>query len=85
MRAGCGLTAKIGNRVGGPEDYLPTEWLADDSLVDHGSRVYNKVGVVTPLSTWARHNYGTLDKLDLVANRHVCGSGNWIYRFRGNS
>jgi hypothetical protein len=31
-RAGCGLTAKLGNRVGGPGDYLPTERLAVDSL-----------------------------------------------------
>jgi len=34
-RAGCGLTAKLGNQVGGPGDYLPTEWLAVDSLAGH--------------------------------------------------
>ena len=34
-QAGCSLTAKIGNRVGGPGDYLPTERLADDSLAEH--------------------------------------------------
>jgi hypothetical protein len=46
----------IGNQVGGPGDYLPTEQLAADSLVEHSFWVYNKVRVVTPLSTWARHN-----------------------------
>jgi len=50
----------IGNRVGGPEDYLPTERLAADSLAEHSSRVYNKAGVVTPLSAWARYNCGAL-------------------------
>ena len=33
-QAGCSLTAKIGNWVGGPRDYMPTEWLAEDSLVE---------------------------------------------------
>ena len=60
-RAGCGLTAMIGNQVGGPGDYLPTERLAIDSCVEHGFWVYNKAGVVTPLSTWARYNCGVLN------------------------
>ena len=34
-RARCGLTAKLGNQVGGPRDYLPTEQLAVNSLVGH--------------------------------------------------
>jgi hypothetical protein len=59
-RAGCGLTAKLGNQVGGPGDYLPTERLAVDSLAGHSFWVYNKAGVVTPLSAWARHNCGAL-------------------------
>jgi hypothetical protein len=66
-RARCGLTAKIrnsGGTVGGPKDYLSTERLAADPRAGHSFCVYNKVRVVTPLSAWARHNYGALDKLD---------------------
>ena len=63
-RARCGLTAKIGNQVGGPGDYMPTERLAADSPAEHSFWVYNKAGVVTPLSAWARHNCGALDRLD---------------------
>lgn len=46
----------LGNWVGGPGDYRCTEWLAADSLAWHSSWVYNKVGVVTPLSAWAHYN-----------------------------
>ena len=59
-QAGCSLTAKLGNQVGGPGDYLPTEWLAINSLTGCSFWVYNKAGVVTPLSTWARHNCSAL-------------------------
>jgi hypothetical protein len=52
--------------VGGPGDYLPTEWLAANSCAEHSSWVYNKVGVVTPLSAWARYNCGTLASLELA-------------------
>jgi hypothetical protein len=45
---------------GGPGDYLPTERLAADSLAEHSFWVYNKAGVVIPLSAWARHNCGVL-------------------------
>ena len=58
------LQPGLGNQVGGPGDYLHTEWLAADSLAEHSSWVYNKVGVVIPLSAWARYNCGVLDKLD---------------------
>jgi len=50
--------------VGGPGDYLLTERLAADSLAEHSSWVYNKAGVVTPLSTWARYNCGVLDYIN---------------------
>jgi hypothetical protein len=46
--------------VGGPGDYLHTERLADDSLAERGFWVYNKAGVVIPLSAWARYNCGML-------------------------
>ena len=64
-QARCGLTAKIRNWVGGPGDYLPTEWLADDFLAKHSFWVYNKAGVVTPLSAWAHHNCGVLARLGI--------------------
>ena len=53
----------LGNQVGGPGDYLPTERLAADSLAEHSFWVYNKAGVVTPLSAWARHNCSALTSL----------------------
>jgi hypothetical protein len=58
------LQPGLGNQVGGPGDYLPTERLAADSLVEHSSRVYNKAGVVIPLSAWARYNCSVLDSLN---------------------
>jgi hypothetical protein len=83
-RAGCGLTAMIGNRVGGPGDYLPTERLADDLLAGHSFWVYNKAGVVTPLSAWARHNCGALTSLgnSLIVSIARGAPGDWISRFR---
>jgi hypothetical protein len=35
-QARYGITAMIENQMAGPGDYLPTEWLADDSLAGHG-------------------------------------------------
>ncbi len=58
------LQPGLGNQVGGPGNYLPTEWLAADPLVEHSSWVYNKAGVVILLSAWARYNCSVLDKLD---------------------
>jgi hypothetical protein len=72
--------------VGGPGDYLPTERLAVDSLAEHSSWVYNKAGVVIPLSAWARYNCGALYLLvrTKVSHRAVIRR-NWIFQIQGYS
>ena len=65
------LLPRLGIWVGGPGDYLPTKWLAADSCTKHSFWVYNKAGVVIPLSTWAHYNYGVLDKIRSVLYIHI--------------
>ena len=74
-QAGCGLTAKLGNWVRGPRDYLPTKQLAINSLIEHSFWVQNKAEVVTPLSTQAHYNCDVLDQITIVYTHIVCTGG----------
>ena len=65
------LLPRLGIRVGGPGDYLPAERLAADSHAEHSFWVYNKAGVVIPLSTWAHYNCSALDKIRSVLYVHI--------------
>jgi hypothetical protein len=65
------LLPRLGIQVGGPGDYLPAEWLAADSHMEHSFWVHNKVGVVILLSTWACYNCSALDKIRSVLYVHI--------------